>query len=294
MPVRGRPGEWSGRLLRRVASRLGYDVLPRGPYSVVPDLDKLGEDVFDRRSPLYGINFDVDRKLAFAREHLRPWIYELGGSAGAWTPDATPFGAVDGEVLYSMVRHLRPARVVELGAGYSTHVIAAAVRANASEGRRARFDAYEPYPPDVIGGGLPGLDTLHRVRAQDVPDSVFADLGAQDVLFVDTTHTVKVGGDVNRIVLDILPRLADGVVVHFHDVFLPGEYHRAWLEHGWYWAEQYLVQAFLCLNPEYEVVWGSAGVWLERREELHALVPSLRDHRPSSFWIRRTSRPRAA
>ncbi len=96
---------------------------------------------------------------------------------------------------------------------------------------------------------------MEPLRAQDIPGEVFASLQAGDVLFVDTTHTVKIDSDVNRIVLDVLPALAPGVIVHVHDIFLPYEYPRVFAERsGLHWAEQYLLQAFLAGNRDYEVL----------------------------------------
>jgi hypothetical protein len=121
---------------------------------------------------------------------------------------------------------------------------------------------------------------ISAVAAQDVPLEVFTQLERGDVLFVDTTHTVKAGSDVNRIVLDILPRLAPGVLVHIHDIFLPYEYPKAWLtSKRRFWSEQYLVQAFLTLNDQWAVRCASyalarAGDWAGT---------------PSSLWIERQS-----
>jgi hypothetical protein len=120
---------------------------------------------------------------------------------------------------------------------------------------------------------------------------VFRELGPQDVLFVDTTHTVKTGGDVNRIVLDVLPALAPGVVVHFHDIWLPYEYHRALTETlGANWSEQYLLQALLSGNPGFAVLLGNAALARDRRSAVQAAFPDWdpENEYPSAFWIRRT------
>jgi hypothetical protein len=118
---------------------------------------------------------------------------------------------------------------------------------------------------------------------------VFTALGENDLLVVDTTHTVKTGGDVNHVVLDILPLLRPGVLVHFHDIFLPWEYPRKWAEdYGLYWAEQYLLQAFLSLNTEYEVVCGLYALSRRHPERLRELVSSWREGvAPGAFWLRR-------
>ncbi|MGZ4173973.1 MAG: hypothetical protein ACXVQR_05795 [Solirubrobacteraceae bacterium] len=97
--------------------------------------------------------------------------------------------------------------------------------------------------------------------AEDVDASEITALGRDDVLFVDTTHTVKSGGDVTRIVLDLLPLVASGVLVHFHDIFLPYGYPSAWvLEERRAWAEQYLLQAFLAFKAAFEVVFPAYAV----------------------------------
>ena len=118
---------------------------------------------------------------------------------------------------------------------------------------------------------------------------VFASLQAGDVLFVDTTHTVKLDSDVNRIVLDVLPSLAPGVIVHVHDIFLPYEYPREWPEKsGFHWAEQYLLQAFLSGNPDWEVLAATYALCRERTQAMARLTPTWRDGATASaFWMRR-------
>ena len=102
---------------------------------------------------------------------------------------------------------------------------------------------------------MPAPSRLEPTSATDLPLELFSELGAGDILFVDTTHVVRLAGDVNFVVLDVLPRLQEGVIVHFHDIFLPWEYPRPWLtEMGYYWTEQYLLQAFLAYNREFEVL----------------------------------------
>src|SRR4029079_12969350 len=124
---------------------------------------------------------------------------------------------------------------------------------NAADGSPLTLEVFDPFP-GVVSEGLPGLSRLERIGAQQVPLETFESLESGDVLFVDTTHTVKVGSDVNFIVLEVLPRLREGVHVHLHDIFLPYEYPRKWLEdYGLYWTEQYLVHAFLVYNSAFEV-----------------------------------------
>ena len=99
----------------------------------------------------------------------------------------------------------------------------------------------------------------------------------------------RIGGDVVHIVLDMLPRVASGVLVHFHDIFLPYEYPREWiLGRRYAWAEQYMVQAFLAFNPTYEVVFPAQAVARAAPELVREVVPSYEDGvNPGAFWIRR-------
>ncbi len=109
------------------------------------------------------------------------------------------------------------------------------------------------------------------------------------MLFVDTSHTVKLDGDVNRVILEVLPRLAPGAYAHFHDIWLPFEYHRELVvNQQMFWAEQYLLQAFLAMNPSYEIVLAAQAACARQPRRFAALVPAWTpDLYPSSFWIRR-------
>src|SRR4029453_3266369 len=114
-------------------------------------------------------------------------------------------------------------------------------------------------------------------------------LAANDVLFVDTTHTVTVGGDVTFVILDVVPALRAGVHVHFHDIFLPYEYPRAFFELGYNWAEQYMLQAFLQFNTEFEVLAPLYLLAIEDGSAFTRLDTAAPDssRKCGSFWIRR-------
>ena len=127
-------------------------------------------------------------------------------------------------------------------------------------------------------------------KIQDTPLSVFDALGDGDVLFVDTSHTVKTGGDVAWIFEEILPRLAPGVVVHIHDVFLPGDYPQPWVLEGWGWNEVYLVHAFLAFNSGFEVLLGAQYLLQNHRAVLDEAFPALSAHAArggGALWLRR-------
>lgn len=292
--ARARLGALRTGALRRYARSLGFDLVRRGFYSPVPDAAELPEEIWGRRSALEGIEFDPAAQLRLVREELAPYVgefdpaFDTGTRHGRFDMRNGAYEEVDCELLYAIVRRFRPRRIVELGSGFSSFVIAHACTVNAGDGSACDYRVFDPYPRPWIEEGLPGLGGHEAVGAEDVPMGTFEALGEDDLLVVDTTHVVKIGSEVNRIVLDVLPRLSAGVLVHFHDIFMPWEYHREWIEGEWKWNEQYLLQAFLAMNPGYEVLLSSQALVREQGDELRPLIPTLRPaSAPSALWIRR-------
>ena len=141
-----------------------------------------------------------------------------------------------------------------------------------------------------MSGGVPGINEVRAEEIQDTPLELFDQLGENDLLFIDTSHVVKTGGDVPWIYNQILPRLRSGVVVHLHDVFLPGDYPEHWVREGRAWNELYLIQAFLAFNSAFEIVFGTHWMRQNHWDLLRLAFPGLTDEnrdRGSSLWIRR-------
>jgi hypothetical protein len=288
------PGEIRRRLLDATARRLGIQFVRRTYYSPIPDVREIPSRVWERRSPLRGLAFDLSAQLGFVEAELTPYLEEFrppldrGPDPGEYYSRNGFYNPGDAELLYALVRHLKPRRIAELGSGYSTAVAARACRRNVAEGHEVTYEAFDPYPRDWVEG-IPGLTALHSVPATRVPLETIGALDGNDILFVDTTHTVKVGGDVNHIILDLLPLVEAGVAVHFHDVFLPWEYPRRWVGPlKRYWAEQYLLQAFLAGNSGFEVLLAVNALVREHGPRLRELIPSISPELTScAFWIRR-------
>lgn len=275
------------RVARAAAARAGVQFVVKSYYSPIPDLRALPPDVWERKSALRGVTLDLEGAFARAEAMLGRWAGELrDGDPIALPNESYSWG--DAQLLHAMVRELRPERVFELGSGQSTLVLAGACRRNAEDGHPVHYEVVDPYPT-VAPPGTPGVTVFRQERAESLTEAWFEQLGDGDVLFVDTTHTVKVGSDVNRIVLDVLPLLRPGVIVHFHDVFLPYEYPRAWLEdYGLYWSEQYLLQAFLSGNPAWEVLVPLHALARADEGRLRAVLPGApAGLGPGAFWIRR-------
>ena len=281
---------------QRGAERIGVHLLRASYDSPIPRLSRLDGEAFSRESPMRGIAWDPDAQMDFVETQLGPYLREFS-TAPAAGPDVPPgtfhldnqtYDRVDAELLYAMLRWSKPRRYVELGSGHSTLVAAEALAANAPDGSPGEIDCFDPYPSaHVLARADLGV-RIREVPVQELPEAELSGLAAGDVLFVDTSHTVKLGGDVNRIVLDLLPLLAPGVIVHFHDIFLPRDYSRGHLSDGHYWNEQYLVQAYLAENPRWEVLVGAQAVALRHPARLGALIPSFREGvSPGALWIRR-------
>ena len=224
----------------RLVRLLGFDLVRRNYYSPIPDLDQLDPAIWEKPRDLPGLEIDFDRMLRLLDE-LRPFMSEApaGGSM---------YGGLDAALLYGIVRRYQPERVLEVGSGMSTRIAAAAIQAN-GHGIIVSADPNVETPVDAP------FAEHHDWPAETIPLAEFQKLKAGDILFVDTTHTVKIGSEVNRLILQVLTRLNQGVFVHFHDIFTPWEYPRYVPERQrGFWAEQYLLEAFLTENPRFEVL----------------------------------------
>ena len=125
--------------------------------------------------------------------------------------DSFSFGCAAG--THCMIRHFKPRHVIEIGSGRSSRIIAGALQRNAMESHvTAEYTIIDPYPSPEIESGLPGVTRLVKQRVECQEMALFDRLEANDVLFIDSGHTVRIGGDVNFLILDVLPRLAPGVI----------------------------------------------------------------------------------
>jgi predicted O-methyltransferase YrrM len=199
------------------------------------------------------------------------------------------FPPLDAWALEGMLRHLRPQRMIEVGSGYSS-LIAAQVNREFLEGGMD-FVCIEPYPRAFLSAGVTGIGELIVAKVEDVPLERFQALDRGDVLFIDTSHVIRTGNDVAWIYGQILPRVRPGVHVHIHDVFLPGDYPMQWVQEGWGWNENYLVEAFLNFNQAFEIVFGAQWAGHYAVEELARAFPQLAtapEQGGGSLWVRRT------
>lgn len=241
---------------------------------------------------LPGIELGEQAQLALLAQLRRYYVDQ------PWAPDRRAglryyfenpwYSYGDAIFLHCMLRHLRPRRIIEVGAGFTTAAMLDTI--DRFLGDDVHLTCIEPDPARLESLSRPGDE--HRVHlmcqpAQEVPLKVFSELTGGDLLFVDSTHVSKLRSDVNRLVLEVLPSLAPGVAVHFHDVFWPFEYPLAWIEENRAWNEVYLLRAFLSFNVAFEIVLFSHLMWRRHREVLARDFPLAVKNVGASLWLRR-------
>ena len=278
-----------------------YHVLKKHYYLPIPEDSDL---VYEQKSQLVGIEMNDKEQFAFIESVVNKYKDEFSRFPIHKSDNETAtdfvlinegFMAIDGNVYYSLVRHLKPKHIIEIGSGESTKLVNHAIKKNMAEGnRQSRLTCIEPYPLSYLRDANLLLTELKVAKVQEIPFSFFESLEAGDILFIDSTHALKSGGDVWYEYCEILPRLKSGVYVHIHDISLPKPYPRVYFENKTYWNEQYLLQAFLTYNSKFEVVW-AGNYLLEKYQEkmLQYFQPeydimrkSYPSSEPSSVWIR--------
>lgn len=292
------------RLTRRFFGMLGYNIVKRDDYySVLPVLEELEQtrDRWDRPSELVGVEVDVPALRKRLGELAERWEADYRAQAGPWAANqqrgfGPGYPAFDARTLYYQLRELKPQRYLEVGSGLSTYYAHLAGTANAADGSPLQITCIEPYPYDALGT-IPGVELVQDV-VQNVPVGRFEELGAGDVLFIDSSHTFKIDSDVAYLFLEVLPRLAPGVHVHIHDVPFPFNTPQPadfWLfGERWpvYWNEAMLVQSFLSFNDAFEV---RLSTPMLRHHDEAFLVDTFADYTPlaedpnppSSLWLER-------
>ncbi len=269
-------------------------VAPGHFYSAVPSVEDRQAYTNPRVPPweLPGIALNIEKQKGllaslkvfhdecqFPENKREDFRYYFANPAYSWS---------DAILLYSMIRFLKPQRIVEVGSGYSSLATLDTVDRYFETKPTCTF--IEPHP-ELLQSLLSEEDRRHhRILAQRLQDtdlSVFRDLAANDILFIDSTHVSKLSSDVNRIFFDILPSLQQGVVIHFHDIFWPFDYPTHWIREGRAWNEAYVLRAFLEYNTEFEILLFSDLLHLCHGEWIQAHLPLTRRDTGGCIWLRK-------
>ncbi|WP_024507038.1 class I SAM-dependent methyltransferase [Bradyrhizobium sp. ARR65] len=205
------------------------------------------------------------------------------------------FGVGDAIVLYCMLRHFRPRRVIEIGSGFSSACMVDTIERNLDRQTRCTF--IEPHPEllhSLLNAHTPAGHTIIIPKAvQDMELATFDQLQANDILFIDSTHILKTGSDVAFELFDVLPRLRPGVIIHIHDIFYPFEYPREWvIDRNYSWNEIYAVRALLMNNPMFEILFFNDHFAKCARDLIERDAPRMLADTGGSLWLRSLVLPR--
>jgi hypothetical protein len=281
-------------VLYKLGVRLGVYVLPAHYYVSEPNIVELEQtvDLWAKPSAMSGVDVDLDEQIDNLRRVCAPYQPEFSGNPYYRHAVNQPFGSgrsrtfgfVEAQVLHAVVRHYKPARLIEIGSGVPTYCTYQAMAMNQREtGVDGRITCIEPYPIDMVKEIAATSDTVELIARpiQEVPRDIFTQLRPNDVVSIDSCHVVRSGSEVNYIVLEILPIIPKGVLVQIHDIYLPYDYDRDVLRNFIHPNETALVAAFLACNPRYKILFALSMLHYERRREMQSVLP---EYRPESDW----------
>jgi hypothetical protein len=283
----------------RIFYRYGFYFLRKHYYLPIPDEDDLRHV---RNSELIGIAMNDEFQLHFTNDVILKYKSEflffptdLSSNSQQYHLVNGTFMAGDGNAYYALIRHLKPKMIIEVGAGNSTLLANRAIEKNIDElpGYKCKFIAIELYPGNNLMT-LSQLSDLKKCQLEDVALDYFNQLEADDILFIDSSHVLKVGGDVWLEYCEIIPRLKSGVYIHIHDISLPKPYPTVYYNAHWYWNEQYLLQALLINNDKLEVIWAGTYLFQKYADKMKEIFSPEYDlmrkvyplAEPSSFWFK--------
>jgi hypothetical protein len=276
MVSRGRIKRLLDRLpyVRTLKSELGQYRTPFPPghfYSPIPSASEIRarrDSIFSREDGLLGVNPNDSTQFAMLEQFSQLQedvpFYDTTRRK-RYSIENDTFSYDDGPILHFMLRFLRPQQVIEIGSGNSS-----ACMLDTNDlylDSRTRFTFVDPHSDNLRHVLLPGdydQVTIIERPVQDVDLTVFTKLQPNDILFVDSSHVMKIGSDLHTIMFEILPRLRRGVSIHFHDVRYPFQYFEPFLERGYYWNEAYILRAFLQYNTAFEITF-----WLNYLINVH-------------------------
>ena len=232
--------ELEGTLYSRYTIPIEYlpsrDFRPRWG-NTTPPIPAL-ESWFSDHAALY---LDFLQEMARSAQKMAdiPIVYaEANLPEPAWS--GVPYAPFDSVALYTMIQSHKPRQYLEIGSGISTCF---AYRAIKDAGLGTKITSIDPEPRAKIDGIC---DVVIRDGLETCDITIFDQLEAGDVLFFDGSHRSFMNSDVTVFMIDVLPRLKPGVIVHIHDILLPYDYAESFRH--WYWNEQYLLAVYLMGN----------------------------------------------
>jgi hypothetical protein len=298
----------------KLGVRLGVYILPAHYYVSEPNIIELKRtvDLWAKPSAMSGVQVDLDEQIDNLRRVCAPYQQEFYGNPHYKHATDQPFrsgrsrffGYIEAQVLHAVIRHYKPARIIEIGSGVPTYCTFQAISMNRKDtGVSGHILCIEAHPVDMIKHIAKTTDNVELIARpiQAVPLEYFRQLQPNDIVFIDSNHVVRSGSEVNFIVLEILPIIPKGVLVQFHDIYLPYDYDREVLQNFIHPNETALVAAFLACNTRYKILFSLSMLHYARRHEMQSVLPEYNaesdwrgmrvgeydqaKHFPSSLWL---------
>ena len=161
------------------------------------------------------------------------------------------FGWMDARLLYYFIQKNKPKKIIEIGSGNSTLLI---YNINKMFNLNIEITCVDPYPTDYVKNlHNSGEINLINDKLENINLNLFKNLEENDILFIDSSHVVKLDSDVLYYFTNIFPILNKNVIIHIHDIFFPNDYPNEWLIQGRFWNEQYFLYIFLQYNSKFKM-----------------------------------------
>jgi hypothetical protein len=265
-------------------------------YQPIPDIKDLErKNIWDKKSNMDGIDWLPEKYIENMKDISKhqpctPWRNASTGDNMHFTLDNPSFSYLCASFLYGMINKYRPKCIIEIGSGNSSKVIRQAMIDSAiTEG----YTIVDPYCNMDKSQFVPIEVDICKLPVEETELVLYKTLKSGDILFIDSSHSVHIGGDVNFEILEILPMLNSGVIIHFHDIPMPYEYEKVYAvnpQFRVFWTESYLLQAFLMYNNDFEILLPGAYVCKEHKDIIEKLFPCVFETSnwvTGSFWMRK-------
>lgn len=263
------------------------------PIVAVDEIKKRENEIWNQKSDnkINGINLETEKQIQLVK-NFKIWYDQLPFSENTtkglrYFFNNEYYSYTDGIMLYAMMREFKPKRIIEIGSGFSS-----AVMLDTNDlffDSKIQLTFIDPYADrlfSLISEEDQKSATVIQTDVQEIPLTLFENLEAGDILFIDSTHVVKTGSDVNYILFSILPVLKSGVILHFHDIFYPFEYPKEWVFKGFNWNESYVLKAFLMYNTAFEILLFSDYLH-QHHKEVFLNLPDCTKNTGGNLWIRK-------
>jgi hypothetical protein len=262
-------------------------------YSVIPNLSEIKvkeKQIFTNRKNVTGVDLNekgqinLFNRLSKYYKDLNFTENKIKNNRYYYNNPAYSYG--DAIILYSMIRHFKPNKIIEIGSGFSS-----CVTLDTNEkffDNKIKCVFIEPYAR-LLKSLLKPNDNckIIELNLQNIPISYFKTLKKNDILFIDSTHVSKVGSDVNHLFFEIIPSLNPGVILHFHDIFHQFEYPKELIYKGFFWNENYMLRAFLEYNNSFKIIYFNDYFFNYKLSMVKRNMPLILKNSGASIWIKK-------